>query len=157
MTSCARLVCDKVNKVATAIKGGQAPCRRMHPRGPLPQSGRFSAFEPVSFPVGLDTLLVNWGRYPSICTNLFPVLALSPFSVPCGFPEHRSVARLRLFAPPLSSCPRRTVRPTPFWGRSGSTLRVSLPAIRPTACSRFVHEADSGQADHPSEQSDPGT
>ena len=27
--------------LAMAMQGGQAPCRRMHPGGPLPESGRF--------------------------------------------------------------------------------------------------------------------
>ena len=32
-------VCDTIYN--TAMQGCQAPCRRMHPRGPLPESGRF--------------------------------------------------------------------------------------------------------------------
>ena len=30
----------------------------------------YSGFEPVSFLIDLDTLLVNWGRYPSICRGM---------------------------------------------------------------------------------------
>ena len=64
----------------------------------------------------------------------FPSLAPSLFAVPCGFPGHRSVARLRLSAPPRLSCPRRTVRPAPFWDPSGSTpsgVSSSHSASRP--------------------------